>query len=263
MGKKVLKKYTEVLLGKIDPPKKVDRLEILPEKIDELADSIREIGLLSPVLLSVSGERYEIVFGHRRFLACRRLGLEKITAQVVGYTPQQISVARATENLQREDLTPIEEGYTYSRLINDMEMPISEVSKKTGKSAGLVKRRIDLLRMPESFKRALHAKKISVGVAEELWSCADETHREYLLEMAVEHGITVAVAHQWIQDFRKTQHKAPEHMGQGGNGSVTNFSEKIYRSCDSCQGPVELSDLKEIRVCPGCYKIIMEAMNRE
>jgi len=263
LGRKALKKYTEVLIGKIDPPNEADRLEILPEKIDELAESIKEIGLLSPVLLSVSGERYEIVFGHRRFLACRQIGLDKITAQVVSYTPQQISIARATENLQREDLTPIEEGYTYSRLINNLEMSISEVSKKTGKSAGLVKRRIALLRMPESFKRALHANKISVGVAEALWSCADEMHREYLLEMAVEHGITVTVAHQWVHDFRKTQSKAPAHIERGGDGSVIDFTEKIYRSCDSCQGPVELSNLKEIRVCPGCYKIIIEAMNRE
>ncbi|MBA7524722.1 Nucleoid occlusion protein [subsurface metagenome] len=263
MGKGKLKKYTEVLLTKIDPPNEFDRLEILPEKIDELAESIKEIGLLSPVLLSVSGERYEIVFGHRRFIACRQLGLDKITAQVVSYTKQQISVARATENLQREDLTPIEEGYTYSRLINELEMPISEVSKKTGKGAGQVKRRIDLLRMPESFKRALQARKISIGVAEELWSCADEEHREYLLEMAVEHGITVAVARQWVFDHRKTQRKAPENIGKGGDGSVIDFNEKIYRSCDSCQGPVELCDLKEIRVCPGCFEIIKEAMNRE
>jgi len=244
----------------IDPPGEADRVEILLERIRELAVSIKEIGLLSPVLLSRSGERYEIVFGHRRYLACRRIGMEKITARVVEYTQQQISIARVTENLQREDLTPIEEGSSYSRIINDLEMSITEVAKKTGKSAGIIKRRINLLRMPGTFKLALHARKISIGVAEELWSCADEAHREYLLEMAVEHGITVAVARQWVQDFRKAaRQKAPDIEGRG-QGSMIAFEEKIYRSCDICQGPVELATVKELRLCGGCYGQIINAM---
>lgn len=248
------------MITEIDPPKEEDRLEISVVKIEELSASIREIGLLSPVLLSRSGERYEIVFGHRRYLACRRLGWEKITAQVVDYTKKQISVARATENIQREDLTPVEEGISYARLIKDLGMKIAEVSAKTGKSAGVIKRRIEILRMPEGFQRALHAGKISVGVAEELWSCADEAHREYLLEMAVEHGITMAVARQWVQDFRKAARQRDLGNEERGQGSEVAFEEKIYRSCDICQGPVELAAVKELRLCGGCYEQIINAM---
>lgn len=263
MTRKKTAKYQEILITLVDPPNVVDRLEIPHKRIEELSESIREIGLLSPVLLARAGERYEIVFGHRRYLACSRLGMDKITARVVDYTKKEISVARATENLQREDLTPIEEGFTYSRLINELKMSLSEVAKKTGKSAGIIKRRIDLLRMPDSLKRALHAKKISVGVAEELWSCGDGDHREYLVEMAVEHGITVAVARQWVQDFRKSQRQAPAHVEEGGQGSMVAFSEKIYRACDTCQGPVVLDALKELRVCGDCYMTITTAMKSE
>lgn len=260
LKKQKAKKYQEVLITEIDPPNEIDRLEILPNKIEELSDSIREIGLLSPVLLSRSGDRYEIVFGHRRYLACRRLGWEKITAQVVEYTQKQISLARATENIQREDLTPVEEGIAYARLIKDLGIKIAEVSEKTGKSAGVIKRRIEILRMPEGFQRALHAGKITVGVAEELWSCGDEAHREYLLEMAVDHGITVAVARQWVQDFRKQVRQSNLDGGGGGQGSGIDFEEKIYRSCDICRGPVELAAVKELRICGGCYEQIINAM---
>ena len=260
MKKQKAKKYQEVLITEIDPPKEEDRLEILPAKIEELSASIKEIGLLSPVLLAPSGERYEIVFGHRRYLACRLLGWKKIPARVVDYTRKQISVARATENIQREDLTPVEEGGSYARLINELGMEIMEVSAKTGKSAGVIKRRIEILRMPDNFLRALHARKISIGVAEELWSCGDEAHRDYLLEMAVEHGVTVAVARQWVQDFRKAARQRDPDIGGGGFSSGIAFDEKIYRSCDLCQGPVELAKVKELRMCTGCYEQIINAM---
>lgn len=260
MTKKKQIKYQEVLITEIDTPKEEDRLEISAKTIEELSDSIREIGLLSPVLLSRSGERYEIVFGHRRYLACRRLGWVKIIALVVDYTQQQISVARATENIQREDLTPVEEGKAYARLINDLGMNITRVSAQTGKSAGVIKRRIEILRMPETFQWALHARKISISVAEELWSCGDEAHREYLLEMAVEHGITRAVARLWVQDFQKTARQRVSAGARGGQEPMVGFEEKIYRSCDICQGPVELGKVKELRLCGGCYEKINNAM---
>ena len=263
MKKQKAKKYQEVLIDEIDPPAEVDRVEILPIKIVELSASIREIGLLSPVLLSRSGNRYEIVFGHRRYLACRRLGWETITAQVVDYTPEQISIARATENIQRVDLTPVEEGESYDRLINDLGMDIMEVSVKTGKSPGLITRRIGILRMPETFKWALHVRKISIGVAEELCSCADEAHREYLLEMAVDHGITVKVARQWVQDFQKAARQRDPDAGGSSPPPGVVFEQKIYRPCEICQGPVELALLKELRLCGGCYSTIINVMTEK
>lgn len=255
--------YKRIPLNKIDPPKVVDRVEIYQQTIDELAASIAEIGLLQPLLLNITGERFEVVFGHRRFLAAKKLGWSKIPARTVEYTPGQVSIARATENLQREGLTPMEEGRAYSRLVNELGLKVSEVSKKTGKSPGVIKRRIELLRMPESFQRALHAQKVSVGVAEELWSCPDSDHREYLLEMAVDHGITTIIARQWVQDFRKAVRKQTGDVEGEGQGANVSFDEKIYRSCGACTGPVELSQIKEIRCCPTCYDKLMKAFKGE
>ncbi len=255
--------YRKIPLIRINPPKKADRIDILPEAVEELSDSIAEVGLLSPVLLSVVGDRFEIVFGHRRLLAVQGLGWSDIPALIVNYTPEQISIARATENLQREDLSPLEESRLYSRLVNDLQLTISEVANKMGKSPGVVKRRLEIVRMPQSFQRALHSGKISHGVAEELWSCADDAHREYLLELAVEHGITTAIARQWVQEHRKQQRPAAGDDEQGGQMPETILTEKIYRSCDACQGPVELSTLRELRMCPKCYGEIVQALQGE
>jgi len=255
--------YKKIGMEVIDPPDQADRIDISEETVMELAASIKEVGLLSPILVARRGDRYEIVFGHRRFLACQRLGKKTIMAQEKELSPQEVSVLRATENIQREDLTPIEEGRLYKRMMEELGMTMREVCEKTARTPGVVKRRIDMLKMPESFQKALHARKVGLAVAEELWSCPDADYREYLLEMAVEHGVTKAVARQWVDDYRKRIRTEVRASEGGGHGVNVPFQEKIYRSCDACQGPIEIADIQELRLCPQCYEQIMAAIRGE
>jgi ParB family chromosome partitioning protein len=247
----------------IDRPETIARLEIDAVELEELRASIREQGLHYPLLLNVVGERYEIVAGDRRYLAIKGLGWPDIPAKCKVMSREEVLLIRATENLQRKDLSPIEEGLEYSRMIDVLGISIEEVARKLGKGPGHVKRRLDLLRMPDSFQRALHAKSIAVSTAEELWSCPDEVYREYLLEMSVEHGVTRDVARMWVQDYKKSLRSSP-HAGEGSpleRGITEN--QPIFRACDCCRGPVDMSKLKELRICPGCFRFIVEALQSE
>lgn len=256
--KKSTGKYLEIDISKIDPPAEVDRITIGQDKINELADSIKAVGLLQPISLAKKKDRYEIVFGHRRFLACKQIGIDRILANVLDYTPEQIAIIRATENLQREDLTPLEEAKIYCRLVVELGMTLDKAGQMTGKSAGVVKRRIDLLRMPEKAQQALHERKISIAVAEELWRCPDEGHRDYLTEMAIEHGVTRIVAKAWVDDYLKGL-RTKQHDVEGGGGVPSVFeTNPVFISCDTCRGPEEISKVKGLRVCASCFKIIMD-----
>jgi len=117
--------------------------------------------------------------------------------------------------------------------------------------------------MPESFQKALHARSINLSVAEELWSCPDQAKREYFLELAVDHGITQAVARLWVDEFKKGSRSRPAG-NEGGRGNVAPYEDTpIYRGCDVCRGPVEYKDLKELRVCPGCFEGILSVLKKE
>lgn len=260
-GKKVGKLgYQLISMELIDRPEEGDRVEALPEEIAELRNSISQRGLLSPIQVNREGSRYRIVFGDRRFQAVQGLKWEKIQATVVELSNIEVLINRTTENVQRKNLSPIEEGLSLKRLIDEGGLDYGEVGKQMGMSPGTVKRRISTLRMPDSFQVALHSGKVSLSVAEELWSCADTTHRDYLLELAVEHGITSAIARQWVQDFRKSQTIEKEVTGGGGNGLEPMESAPIYRACDLCRDPVELKELKELRTCPNCLGAILQGM---
>ncbi|MEK7556488.1 MAG: hypothetical protein AAB538_00755, partial [Patescibacteria group bacterium] len=168
------------------------------------------------------------------------------------------SVVRASENLQREDLTPIEEARIYRRLVSELGMTLEKAGQMTGKSPGVVKRRIDLLRMPDKFQNALHEKKIGIAVAESLWGCPDDNYRDYLLEMAVEHGITDAVARMWVDDYKKSL-RTKAHGTAGGIGGMSVFEDNpIYVTCDACRGPSELPKIKNLRICSACYQAVID-----
>jgi len=253
--------FRHISLEKIDRPLEGSRLEIGSEEIEELAQSIKERGLLQPILVTPRDGRFEIVAGDRRYLAHEKLGLKTIEAKVVESDAESIILDRATENLQREDLSPLEEGVIYGGLRDKMGLTVAEISKKIRKSPGRIERRLSVLRMPESFQKALHYRKVSMAVAEELWSTPDAAKREYFIELAVEHGITQAVANKWVNEFKKSVRAQGSRAEGGGPSSVPFENVPIYRACDLCKDPVEYKNVVELRVCEACAGAIKSAMS--
>ena len=249
-------KQRNVEVDLIDDPQVVARLEIGDAGIDELAHSIDQVGLIQSVLIRPVGERFEMIAGHRRLLAHRKLGLDKIRAVVSEMTDQEAAVARAAENLSREDLTPLEEAITYRGLLEAQGMSFEEIGKKFGYSPGTVKRRMDLLKMPGVLQDLVHQKRISMSVAEELWPISDPTELDYYLTFAVENGVTKAVARAWCKEWRDSKRR--ESSSGDGGGQVQSPAEPrpVYVACDLCVGAMVLGDETVLRVCHLCVETI-------
>lgn len=250
-----------VPLDLIDEPAGVIRIEISDEGIAELADSIQSIGQLQAILLRPVGDRFEIVFGHRRFLAIKVLGRTEIRAEVKELNDVEVALMRASENIIALRLSPIEEGAVYLDLLDVHKLSLDEVGKRMGISIGVVKRRMDLLKMPPCLQKAIHSKQINYGVAEELWSLGDLGKIDYYLAFAVEHGATVLVVRAWVQDEKK---KMRTQQGDvGGTGSLANPMEKrpVFVPCDVCLEAMELGTETIIRACEVCTKAISKAVH--
>jgi len=255
--------YKDIELKLIDPPTEVARLEIPEDKIKELAQSIKEQGLLQPITVFPKNERYEIVFGHRRYLAYKHLKEKTISCKVVDSSPQMNALARASENLQRSDLSPLEEAMIYQGLVEKYDMPYGEIAKITGVSAGIVKRRINILKMPDTLIDAVHKKLISQSVAEELMRCPDEDYREYLINMARDHGVTKDVARGWVDERIKELRSSGGASGRGNSPGDVYITTPVFVACQACKKAHEISQLKNIGVCPQCFKVFLEAIERE
>jgi ParB family chromosome partitioning protein len=252
-------KYQEVDLDKIVEPDGGLRLEINEEDIEELAKSIDALGLRQAIEVIPRGEKFEIVYGERRVIACRRLGKKTIWAKIVNLSNEQVSMIRATENLARSQLSPIEEAACFQDLRDTFGMSIDQICKKVGRSYGNVKKRIDLLKMSKAIQKAVHSGQLKMSVATELWSCQDEGHQEYLLELAVEHGATKDVVRQWVQDHRKMKRANLTAGDKGGEDHTPLEHKSIYHTCEICDGAVSLSDVVSMVVCKDCNKRIKTA----
>lgn len=242
----------------IDRPKRVSRFDIPDEEIEELARSIKERGLLQSIRVSEKDGRYEIVFGDRRYLAHEKLGLTEIRAVIKEYNARDVALDRVTENSQRKNLSPIEEASEYVNLVEAHNMEYEEIGKMLGITGGVVKRRVLLLSCSEDIQRALHNGKICIGVAEELMRCPDGTHKEYLLEMCVEHGVTVALARKWVNDRLDEIRREESDVERGGGSLGAPGTNPTYVACQLCKEPMEISSAQTIRPCPTCFLTIVE-----
>ncbi len=260
MKKKKEAEYKEISLDQIIETEGKLRLEVDEVEIEELARSIDSLGLRQAIEVVARGDKFEVVYGERRLLAHRALGRDKIMAKIVKLTKDEVVLVRAMENVARINLSPIEEAAAFEDLKELFQMTVAKIAKKVGRSPGNVKRRLDLLKMEKGVQKAIHTGKINIAVAEELWRCPDEAHRQYLLELAVDHGVTRDVVRQWVQDFAKTKRSGGDASVEVGGDDTPMEAKTIYHTCEICDGPTSLSEIETLMVCKGCGKKIKAAL---
>ncbi len=146
---------------------------ISPDSLQELVDSIREQGILEPIVVAKTPAGYQIIAGERRWRAAKVLGMEKVPVVIKETTPQGMLEMSIVENVQREDLNPIERAQAYRRLIEEFGLGTNEVARRVGKSAPTVSNTIRLLSLPDAIKDALVAGVITEGHVRPLISIGD------------------------------------------------------------------------------------------
>lgn len=241
-----------VPLSRIKRPQTIDRLEIEEPEVMALAESIDKQGLLQAPILRPIEDKFEIVAGDRRILAIGLLEWKEVQCVVREMSDKQAAEIRATENLQRVNLSVIEEAKIYKNLHEKYGLSVDEIARRMGKSGGTVKRRIDLLKMPEPLQTAMHKKQISYGVAESLWPIQDETALDYYLGFAIEHGVTVTIARQWTNDWKASQRRLEQEDMDPADALVSPMIRPVYLACDVCDQPELVQDLSMIRICKAC-----------
>lgn len=178
-------------ISEVEPNKKQPRHTFDEESIANLAESIRENGLIQPIVVRKTAMGYQIIAGERRWRACRMLGMNDITAVVKEFDDEQVAKAALIENIQREDLNPIEEAAAYKDLMEKYEMTQEQLSKVVGKSRSSIANSVRMLDMPELIQNYLINGKLSIGQAKAIASAKDEEAMEQIARQASDGKLTV------------------------------------------------------------------------
>ena len=206
------------------------RRDFREEELKELAESLKNNGLVQPpTVRKLANGRYELIAGERRMRAAQLAGWKKIRVTVVEADDQTAAVMTTTENLQREDLNPIEEAVSYKTLQDKFDLTQQEVAEKVGKGRATVANAIRLLELPEEVRTLLSASLLSVGHAKVLLSVDDEKDRVLLARDCVNGQLTVRALEKRVARLH-----APVEIRQKGvpdlpDGYVRNLTEKMKR----------------------------------
>lgn len=181
----------EVLLTLVRDNRFQPRQHYAESALDDLAASIKEKGILQPVLVRTAGDGYEVIAGERRVKAARKLGLERIPVVIRDVSDKEALVLALVENVQREELNPIEKAESYKRLNDEFGYSQEEVAKSVGKDRATISNLLRLLKLPEEIRSAVSDGSISEGHARALLVVEDPNARKMLFLEAVKKGFSV------------------------------------------------------------------------
>jgi len=196
---------TELAIDHISPNPDQPRTDIAEEGISELADSVGKVGVLQPIIVRPLGEGYQIIAGERRWRAARQAGLERVPVRVLTTTEVESLEFALIENLQRQDLNPIEEAKGYRKLLTEHQMTQSELADKVSKNRSTVTNALRLLDLPEEVQTMVYEGKLSAGHARAVLSVPDETARMRLATKIVDEGLSVREAETLARLFAAGQ----------------------------------------------------------
>lgn len=195
--------FQEIEIGLIDTNPYQPRRSFDDKDINELADSIESEGLLQPIVVRQKGDRYELIAGERRLRACRVLDLKVVPARLVKASDASSAVISLIENLQRENLNPIDEAMGYASLMKDFDLTQEEVSERVGKARASVANALRLVQLEQEIQGYLSKGMISTGHAKVLLGLEVSSQRLMLARRIIEEGLSVRDTERFVQQAKK------------------------------------------------------------
>lgn len=178
-------------------------------KLQDMADSIRQMGIIQPIIVRRLGNVFELIAGERRWRAAKLAGQQDIPAILKQYTDREVAQAALIENIQREDLNPLEEAAAYRQLVDDFDMRQEDLALKVGKSQSTIANKIRLLGLASEVKNLLSAGKLNERQSRALLRVKSEAEQLQLAQLAIAQGFNVKQTEEIIE-----QHLSGESMAE-------------------------------------------------
>lgn len=192
-----------VKINKVEPNRDQPRKDFDEDALMELADSIKQFGVLQPILVQKKKDYYEIIAGERRWRAAKLAGLKEVPVIIRNYTEQEIVEISLIENIQREDLNPIEEAQAYKRLLTEFHLKQDEVAERVSKSRAAVTNSIRLLKLNEDVQRMVVDEMISTGHARALLAVENPEEQYNLAQRIFDEKLSVRDVEKLVKNLHK------------------------------------------------------------
>ena len=201
-------------INDVEPNREQPRKHFEEDALLELADSIKQFGVLQPLIVQKRKDYYEIIAGERRWRAAKLAGIKEVPVIVKNYTDQEILEISLIENIQREDLNPIEEAMAYKKLLNEFNLKQDEVAERVSKSRTAVTNSMRLLKLSEKVQQMIIDDMISTGHARALLAIDDEEQQYLLATKIFDEKLSVRETEKLVKDVKNPKKEIPKKIIQ-------------------------------------------------
>jgi len=237
---------------RIKDPEQALRSDLTPESLEELAASIKTVGIIEPLIVKQSGDDWEIIAGHRRFLAAGLAGLEMLPCVIVEADDLKAEVLKLHENMARAEISAVDWAKYLTRLKQQYQLSNAKLAGWLGMSEPWVEQHLAILKYPDYLQNALSAGKMPFTAARELAAIKDETKRRTYTEYAVKGGVTPTLAANWRRTANLDSLPQEKNYGRNFEDSSPELPEQPLPICPVCQQPVPLEEATTITVHTHC-----------
>ncbi|MCM1252430.1 MAG: ParB/RepB/Spo0J family partition protein [Clostridium sp.] len=225
---------TIVKITKIEPNREQPRKNFDEDALQELADSIKQFGLLQPILVQDRKTYYEIIAGERRWRAAKLAGLKEVPVIIRNYTEQEIVEISLIENIQREDLNPIEEALAYKRLLTEFNLKQDEVAERVSKSRTAVTNSMRLLKLCDEVQQMIIDDMISTGHARALISIEDPEEQYAIAQRVFDEKMSVRDIEKLVKNLNKPEKPKKEVIEDKSLDIIyQDIEEKLKQTLDT------------------------------
>ena len=218
-----------VKLSKVEPNREQPRKNFDEDSLQELAESLKQFGMLQPILVQNRGDYYEIIAGERRWRAAKIAGLKEVPVIVRELTDQEIVEISLIENIQREDLNPIEEAQAYKRLLTEFHLKQDEAAERVSKSRTAVTNSMRLLKLCDEVQKMVVDDMISTGHARALISIEDPEEQYLIAQKIFDEKLSVREVEKLVKDLHKPP-KPPKEENKTLQAIYQEISERLKQS---------------------------------
>lgn len=218
---------TKVKLSMVEPNREQPRKNFDEDSLQELADSIKQYGLLQPIIVQDKKDHYEIIAGERRWRACKIAGLKEIPVIIKNYSDLEIVEISLIENIQRQDLNPIEEALAFKRLLEEFHLKQDEVAERVSKSRAAVTNSIRLLKLSDEVQQMLIDDMISTGHARALLAIEDPVLQYTIAQKIFDEKLNVRDVEKLVKSIGKTPKVLDKKEDKAMEAIYNDISEKL------------------------------------
>jgi len=239
------------------------RTEVTEEGMNSLASSIKRIGIRQPIEVERKKKKYVIIYGHRRYLAAKHLGLSTIPAIITKPTRKQRSIIVLHENLQREEVNHFDIARWIAKTMEEEKMSQQEIADMFGFTQPWVSMHLRLLRIPGELQAAVEGNQIDYHGALQLARIKDDARRRVLLSIAIKDGTNAGAIRRWVQAELGIQQPAPPQGGALDKAEKEEPPPELKFRCFVCSNEYLNDSCILIRTCSKCFRILQAIVEKE